>query len=141
MARLFYDSLIDTNTFDWNIFDYVFITERTNITDQMASLYRWNNPSQNYIDIQNKEFQSILNIQKNALQIFREIKNTVLNTHKSAFLVDYDCLTNHSIEELNNITRLDFTKEHFPRKRFQPKIDYKSYFINYKDLENLINNW
>lgn len=144
-AKYFYrNAYIDTETFDWNMFDYVFITQRQNLTDQMASLYniRFNkedNNEQSYIDLNNTTIKH-LNLQKEYLSLFYKIKSDILQSNKNVFVIEYNGLQNNMKNYLNSVTNLNFTEAHLPADE-NIRIDYKQKYTNYHELENLVNSW
>ena len=146
-SRYFYnDSNIKLNDMDWNMFDYVFITERVNLIDQMASLYRRVYENTKHINLQSDEVVKFYLQNKEYIKLFYSIKTDILSYHKNAFVVTYEGLQNNPIEYLNSITNLNFVDSNIPRPKVFPAvtqtlIDYKQYFTNYSELKSFIESW
>ncbi len=144
-AKYFYKNIyIDAETFDWNMFDYVFITQRQSLSDQMASLYnirfgKEEDGEKSHIDL-NQTTINHLNLQKEYMSLFYKIKIDVLQSNKNTFVIEYDGLQNDMKNYLNSVTNLDFTEAHLPVDK-NVRIDYKQKYTNYYELENLVGSW
>jgi hypothetical protein len=144
----YFDEYIDVRTFDWNIFDYVFITQRNNLSDQMASLYNiWNFRATarlsdvNTIDLENKTILERFSRQKRYMQLFYNIKNSLLNTHKNVFVLEYERLQTSTTEYLNRVTELNFSEQNIISKYRKSNIDYKLKYTNYNQLKEIVDSW
>jgi len=140
------DKNIKLNSINWNMFDYVFITERMNLVDQMASLYRRVYTDTHYINLHDKEIVELYEEHKTYMQLFYNIKTSILSKHKNTFVVNYERLQNNPIEYLNSITNLNFTYDHIRRIDVFPStkktaINYKTYFTNYIELQSFVESW
>jgi hypothetical protein len=138
--RHFYEKYLDLNFLD--TFDYIFVTERNNIVDQMASLYKMLYKNTDYIDIDNDDVIQLFNTHKKELQQFYDIKKQLLQKNENVFVIDYEYLNNHSVNILNSITNMNFTAEHFRSLQDRKtNINYSKHFHNYINLVNLIDGW
>ena len=141
-AKYFFDNLyIIQETFDWNMFDHVFITERTDLPEQMASIYNiWHDGnSGDYIDFTTDDTIDLYNRHKNYMQTFYDIKKHLLENHKSVHVVEYEKLQTDPIPYLNDITGITFTTS--TDALTKTNINYKEKYTNYDQLNTIINNW
>ena len=146
-SRYFHnDRNIRLHDMNWNMFDYVFITERVNLVDQMASLYRRIYENTQHINLQSNEVLEFYLQNKEYLKLFYNIKTDILSLHKNAYVVTYEGLQNNPIEYLNSVTNLNFIDSNIPRPKVFPAvtqtlIDYKQYFTNYNELKLFVESW
>jgi hypothetical protein len=146
-SRYFHnDRNIRLNDMNWNMFDYVFITERVNLVDQMASLYRRIYENTTYINLQSSEVLEFYLQHKEYLKLFYNIKTDILSLHKNAYVVTYEGLQNNPIKYLNSVTNLNFIDSNIPLPKVFPAvtqtlIDYKQYFTNYNELKLFVESW
>lgn len=141
-AKYFYNDLyINQTEFDWGIFDYIFITQRQNLTDQMASVYNIHYYDQTHIDLSSPEVLELYNNQKQWIQLFYDAKRHLLQTYNNVFVVDYEELQNNTVDYLNSVTNLDFTEEHMTVKHKSINSNYQQQYDNYQELQQLVNNW
>jgi hypothetical protein len=141
-AKYFYNDLyINQTEFDWDIFDYIFITQRQNLTDQMASVYNVHYYDQTHIDLNSPEVLELYNNQKQWIQLFYDVKRHLLQTYNNVFVVDYEELQNNTVDYLNSVTNLEFTEEHMTMEHKSINSNYQQQYDNYQELQQLVDSW
>lgn len=147
-AKYFHNNLyIESNNFDWDLFDHIIITERTNIVDQMASLYNikyesdiFNNTD--HIDLDSKIIKEFYDSHKQYMQLFYEIKKTLITVHKSVYVLQYEKLQNTNVlTYLNTVTPFMFTEKDLKCNIYKSNINYSVKYKNYNELEAIVNKW
>jgi hypothetical protein len=143
-ASYFYDNqYIELETFDWGMFDYIFITERKNIIDQMASLYtiRYNNKCvDTYINLSNEKVIKMYNLHQEYMKLFYKIKNNLLCNYKNVYVVEYEKMQENMLKYLNDITDISFADEHIPKTKPE-QVNYSKQYTNYNDLKAIVDSW
>lgn len=143
-AKYFYnDMYINTRAFNWNIFDYIILTERDNITNQMASLYNilYENVEKE-MDLSNEITVNWLNAQREYTQLFYNMKRQLLNTYNNVFVLTYENLQKENIVEyLNNVTKFGFSENDLVTNYTNNRINYETKYKNYNVLNDVVNQW
>jgi hypothetical protein len=140
-AKYFHNNLyIDSELFDWNIFDHVFVTQRENLVDQMASLYRMWFPKETTM-LFSEEVLGWYELQNEYMQVFYKIKKQLVETHKSVIVVKHEMLQEIPYQYLNTITDMEFVERDFDVNRNKTNIEYSKYYTNYNELKNIIAQW
>lgn len=141
-AKYFYDSYIELQNFDWGTFDYIFITQRNNLTEQIASLYNIRYPERTHIEF-TEEVIELFNTHKECIQLFYDIKTKLIQSYENVFIIEYEFLQHdviNSLKYLNDITNMSFEKQHLSARN-KNIINYKQKYTNYNELKLIIDDW
>lgn len=147
-------------TFDWSIFDKIILSTRTNVTNQMCSVYYmkvWTPPSQvthpfpadptpEAIDFTNSGWITQLERQRNGLLRFHEMKTELLNTYPTKVsIVPSEIFADAPatyLPILNSLTGIEFVESDFsPISINTTGLNYREKYTNYSDMEAIVDSW
>ena len=131
-----YGNNFNLESIEWDKIDYVFITERQNLTDQICSLWymQMKHKDVNRIDITSHQFKNALV----SLQIFFSAKEFLLK-NSNAKIIPYELFQEQPqsyVEELNKITNFNFTTDDCTF--IDNKKEYSLLIENYSEIDNIV---
>jgi hypothetical protein len=145
-------------TFDWSIFDKIIISTRTNVTDQLASVYYmgvFKTGSQTLvpidstpedIDFSNENWMKIMEFMRKSLLRLHSMKDELLIAYPSKVAVIpseifHDTSTEY-LPILNSLTGIEFTEADLrPTSTFVTGLNYSEKYTNYNDLKAIVDSW
>ena len=164
VVKLFSINFTDDNywfnreTFDWESFDKIIITTRTNVVDQVASLYYRNayKPGNNSlfpvndtpvtIDFTESRWINFLESLKHILVLFHSMKDTLVTTYPTKVCVLPSEIFYNAPEQylpiVNSLTGINFTENDLtPSSTRFTGLDYSKKYTNYNELKAIVDSW
>jgi hypothetical protein len=145
-------------TFDWSIFDKIIISTRTNVTDQLASVYYMGvfrtgrqtlvpiNNTPESIDFSNENWMKVMEFMRKSLLRLHSMKDDLLTAYPTkAVVVPSEIFHNTSAEYLpilNSLTGIEFVESDLtPTSTFTTGLNYAEKYTNYNDLKAIVDSW
>jgi hypothetical protein len=148
----------DKNTFDWTRFDKIICTTRSNVTDQMCSVYYMQpfvpspfnplpvNTTPVAIDFSNTAWMTFLNRMKKMLVLFHQIKDELLTQYPENVSVLPTEIFNDTPAEflpiINSLTGIAFSESDIePNDSVVLGLNWCEKYTNYNDLKAIVDSW
>ena len=145
-------------TFDWSIFEKIIISTRSNVTNQLASMYYMGayktDPTNIFpvdhtpepIDFTNTHWINLLEIMRTSLLLFHNMKDQLLTAYPSKVSVVpseifHDTPTEY-LPIVNSLTGINFVEADLaPTSTFVTGLNYSEKYTNYNDLKAIVDSW
>lgn len=148
----------DRATFDWSIFEKIIISTRSNVTDQVASLYYMKtyktgpqvlfpiDHTPEAIDFTNEAWMDVMNRTRLGLLRLHEMKAELLETYPTKVSVVPSELFHDTPAEflpiVNSLTGINFVEADLtPTETFVTGLNYSEKYTNYNDLKAIVDSW
>lgn len=148
----------DKKTFDWSRFEKIIISTRSNITNQLASVYYMTvfepgvanlfpiNHTPKAIDFSNEIWMNIMEFMRESLLRFHDIKLELLETYpEKVSIIPSELFDNTPTEYLpiiNSLTGIPFLEADLtPTDSFVTGLNYSEKYTNYNNLKEIVDSW
>ncbi len=145
-------------TFDWSTFEKIIIGTRSNVTNQLASVYYMGvyntgkqdlmpiNHTPEAIDFSNENWMKIMEFMRKSLLRLHSIKDELLTQYPSKVsVVPSEIFSDQPSEFLpivNSLTGINFVEANLtPTNSFVTGLNYSEKYTNYNDLKAIVDSW
>lgn len=146
------------DTFDWSRFEKIIISTRTNVTNQVASVYYMKifetgeqhlypiDHTPEAIDFSNESWMNIMEYMRTSLLLFHNMKDQLLTAYPTKVSVIPSELFYDTPAEflpvINSLTGIDFVEADLtPTESFVTGLNYSEKYTNYNDLKAIVDSW